>query len=68
MLLHGVPRARGVARLTLHFEDGFATEIAWFTRDSLSVTVLYNTSGQGIIGLLPLEIADTVTKPPDLFW
>ena len=57
------PRARGVARLTLHLEDGFSSEIAWFTRDSLSVTVLYNTSGQGIIGLLPLEIADAVTKP-----
>jgi CubicO group peptidase (beta-lactamase class C family) len=58
-----VPRGRGVARLTLHREDGFSSEIAWFARDSLSVTVLYNTSGEGIIGLLPLEIADAVMKP-----
>jgi len=55
-----VHRNRAVYRLTLHHEDGFGAEIAWFPADSLSVTVLYNTSGQGIIGKLPLGIADAV--------
>ena len=43
---------------------GFSAENAWFPAESLSVTVLYNSLGNGFPTNFVLEIARAVSAPP----
>jgi CubicO group peptidase (beta-lactamase class C family) len=43
---------------------GFSAQNAWFPADSLSVTGLYNSLGEGLPATFVLEIARAVSAPP----
>ena len=43
---------------------GFSAENAWFPAESLSVTVLYNSLGNGFPTNFVLEIARAASAPP----
>ena len=53
----------GKSFFTVDFGEGFYTENAWFTAQSVSVTVLYNSFGAGIGRRFALDIADALSKP-----